>query len=698
MAGQTSNEGSPLTTWRERLGHGYAAMLPGLWFQTLKARIVIGALAALLSGMALTAWQMSRVAEVNILASKQAREDDEAKRTAGIIRHRVAEMQRALKVEGDQMDRKLIDDAAGLASYFYQRPVLRSIFSEVAVIGPDGRIRLLVDADGSRQPTISVADQDHFKRTITTRRALVSEPIASRIDNEPLVILTQPLSDAAGVWGLISGTLRLAKGDLISDLAASRDPDDSTLMVVTDRSDRILIHPHRARILESLSSEPRLASPYARWLHEGRPLARATDNWRRQGDVVAVAVIPMTDWHVWRATSRESLLAPLRAAQTDALGVAVAFAVAMGGTLLVFLAWQLRPLARLEARAAALLTGDDAGEWPQASGEIGVLAGTLRHVWAERVAAERSNAQILSKLSSVMSASPVGLAFSRNRNFELVSAECCRMLAYDETELVGRPVTTIFPAVKDYDTLCQLAEEAFNVRSAYEGEWQLLAADGRIFWARIRARPVVQGDATAGSVWSLYDISGQVAARDVLEHAVSHDALTGVLNRNGLRDQLAAIFSGQPGSLPASVVMLDLDHFKPVNDLGGHAAGDVLLKAVAQAIICNVRGSDFVARMGGDEFAILLPGCDQARAKTVAQKVRRGIAEVTVSFEGNTFAVSASLGVAELAASHEAVTDWLAAADASCYEAKRSGRNTVLGARPRGNVRLVVNDRADSFE
>jgi diguanylate cyclase len=130
------------------------------------------------------------------------------------------------------------------------------------------------------------------------------------------------------------------------------------------------------------------------------------------------------------------------------------------------------------------------------------------------------------------------------------------------------------------------------------------------------------------------------------------------------------------------------------NDRGGHAAGDAVLKAVAQAITSNVRGSDSVARLGGDEFAVLLPGCDLARATAIAQKVRQGIADLVVTLGGNTYGVSASLGVAELVASRDAVSDWLAAADGACYEAKRAGRNTVLGAQARGNIRLVVTERA----
>jgi diguanylate cyclase (GGDEF)-like protein len=128
--------------------------------------------------------------------------------------------------------------------------------------------------------------------------------------------------------------------------------------------------------------------------------------------------------------------------------------------------------------------------------------------------------------------------------------------------------------------------------------------------------------------------------------------------------------------------MIDLDHFKPINDSAGHAAGDAVLVAVAQAIKSRVRGSDLAVRLGGDEFALLLPGCDHARAMAVAEKVREAIAGLAVDWQGRKLRVGASLGVAELGDQHADPAQWLSQADAACYEAKRAGRDTVRLARP----------------
>jgi len=141
--------------------------------------------------------------------------------------------------------------------------------------------------------------------------------------------------------------------------------------------------------------------------------------------------------------------------------------------------------------------------------------------------------------------------------------------------------------------------------------------------------------------------------------------------------------------MPAAIVMIDLDRFKPINDTAGHAAGDAMLSAVAHAITSHVRSTDAVARLGGDEFALFLPNCDQIRATAVAEKVRQAIGEVALIWDGKTLCVGSSLGVAELLPSFQSVAQWLEAADLACYEAKRAGRGVVRVASSPVQLRLV---------
>jgi diguanylate cyclase (GGDEF)-like protein len=123
--------------------------------------------------------------------------------------------------------------------------------------------------------------------------------------------------------------------------------------------------------------------------------------------------------------------------------------------------------------------------------------------------------------------------------------------------------------------------------------------------------------------------------------------------------------------------MIDLDHFKPVNDTAGHAAGDAMLKAVSAVIGAQLRASDLVGRLGGDEFGVLLAGCDQVRAAEIAAKIHEAVAGFGLQWQGRTLHVGASVGVCQLGGENATVAAWMAAADAACYAAKHAGRGTL---------------------
>jgi diguanylate cyclase (GGDEF)-like protein len=131
-----------------------------------------------------------------------------------------------------------------------------------------------------------------------------------------------------------------------------------------------------------------------------------------------------------------------------------------------------------------------------------------------------------------------------------------------------------------------------------------------------------------------------------------------------------------------AVILADLDHFKRINDTLGHLAGDSVLRQVAQRLHHSVRPYDAVGRYGGEEFLIVLPGCDGDSALSLAERLRQAIASDRIDAEGTEVAITLSLGVA--VSSGEAQLDaveLLRAADAALYEAKNAGRNRVrLGA------------------
>lgn len=157
------------------------------------------------------------------------------------------------------------------------------------------------------------------------------------------------------------------------------------------------------------------------------------------------------------------------------------------------------------------------------------------------------------------------------------------------------------------------------------------------------------------------------------------DGLTGICNRPYFIDQAekALAYNGKVRQ-DASMILCDLDHFKAINDKHGHATGDFVLRRTVAACRTHLRKSDIFGRVGGEEFAILLPGCGLEEARNRAEQLRATIAAITVQQGTGRFNVSASFGVAATNSCGYQLRELLAQADAALYEAKRAGRNRVM--------------------
>jgi diguanylate cyclase (GGDEF)-like protein len=180
-------------------------------------------------------------------------------------------------------------------------------------------------------------------------------------------------------------------------------------------------------------------------------------------------------------------------------------------------------------------------------------------------------------------------------------------------------------------------------------------------------------------------LRGQRIALTEAERRAQTDPLTGVLNRRSLIERLdTACTRARTRGLPISLLFIDLDHFKEINDTFGHPAGDACLHAIVGPIQSELRQSDVIGRYGGEEFIVILSSADSTAARPIAERILRRVAEIRVEGYGEPISLTCSIGIA----TSDMLGVWgqhlIARADAAVYVAKRAGRNCVQFAEPLG--------------
>lgn len=203
--------------------------------------------------------------------------------------------------------------------------------------------------------------------------------------------------------------------------------------------------------------------------------------------------------------------------------------------------------------------------------------------------------------------------------------------------------------------------------------------NGEPFFVHMVATPVVDDGRRVGAEVVFVDISARKAMEAELTRLATTDALTGIANRRYFMVQAETELARvQRFGQVAAVMMLDLDFFKKINDTYGHAVGDAVLVAFAGVMRHAVRKVDYLGRLGGEEFAILLPGSSLDDAGKLAERLGKATALQTVTAEGHEISVTVSIGIARMLATDSSPDLALARADAALYRAKAAGRNCVM--------------------
>jgi diguanylate cyclase (GGDEF)-like protein/PAS domain S-box-containing protein len=272
-----------------------------------------------------------------------------------------------------------------------------------------------------------------------------------------------------------------------------------------------------------------------------------------------------------------------------------------------------------------------------------------------------------------------------------VNRKVCAMTGYTEDELLDMTFQDITHPEDLEADLAQVRELLAGDIEGYEMEKRYIRADGEVIWVLLSVS-LVRNDLGEPLyfVSQIQDITERRRKDTELRHRADHDGLTGLVNRRRFGDDVAReLARADRDRTDLALLLLDIDGLKAINDNLGHRAGDELLRHVGTTLRGRAREDDVVARIGGDEFAVLLPATDRRSARAIAEDVLAAIRAEPLEFDGVEVRPSVSIGVviaADLAPTERAL---LAGADLAMYDAKSGGRDRVSELEPDVAARLI---------
>lgn len=286
----------------------------------------------------------------------------------------------------------------------------------------------------------------------------------------------------------------------------------------------------------------------------------------------------------------------------------------------------------------------------------------------------------IEQLNVILDNEMVGSIMVRNRKIIWFNKAVNIILGYTNSELMGASTKILFA---DQSTFDEVGREAYSLKEKmpFRKQYEMKKADGKRVWVDVSGAAIAY-DASL-SLWLLNDISKLKSLEEKLKNQVNYDFLTGLHSREWFMSQSELeLRRAVRYDSPLSLLMVDIDFFKRINDTYGHQAGDLVLKSFADISRHALREFDICGRLGGEEFAVLLPETNKDSALQVAERLRLTIENANISLPsgGAAIKIAVSIGVSSLSSKEDSIAVLISKADKALYEAKNTGRNRVCAS------------------
>ncbi len=604
---------------------------------------------------------------------------------AAQLNREMDERLRGLEVLATNVHPAIMENPTSMQTFLEQHPYNQGLFNDgILAYNSDG-IAVATFPFAPERTGVDYMDRDYVIGALKQGQTTIGQPVIGRTLHTPTFVIAVPIRNFQGkVIGALGGLTNLSKPNFLDRITDNRYGKTGGYLLIDSEHRLIVTATDKSRIMEErldIGSNPVIEN-----FNQGREGSAVYTNAQGVEMLASFRNIPAAGWQLGANLPVSEAFAPISDMQRHMLLATLLLTLASWSLGWWLLKRQLSPLlTTLETLGNMSDTNQPAHALPiTKKDEIGQLIGGFNRLLETLRRSEEALKESELQFKEIFNEVPIGYhEFGVDARMTRVNRTELESLGYTEEEMIGH-----FPW--EFCEANVISQEAVRAKLAgtrppgNNFERIFLKKDGTTVPMLVKDKLLLDRDGKITGIRSVVmDITQRKIAEDEIKHLAFYDQLTGLPNRRLLLDRLEQSLSSRSRHRrEGALLFLDLDNFKTLNDTLGHDKGDLLLQQVARRLSSCVREGDTVARIGGDEFVVMLEDLSEntqeaaTHAKAVGEKILATL-NATYQLDLNSYRSTASIGITLFANSEQTVDELIKQADLAMYQAKAAGRSTL---------------------